>query len=182
MRMLLSMPFSLLTCSITRFRSCCILTAPVVLVIGFFNSRKRNLNAGSVLFQSDLISHDLFEHSEKGTAAIDLFASPHADTLTNETGEVLGGFQGTINAGGGNFEGISARDDILAVEALAQMPAHPAQIIDVRSAFLIEVDSQDSAAAASLMLQFDIDDLHSFSLSERRRELPNSRDRGVHSR
>src|SRR6185295_11938724 len=118
-RMLLSMPFSLLTCSITRLRSCCILRAPVVLVIGLLDSGKRNLKANSVLFDRDLIRLYVFEHSQKRTTSIDLLAGAHAYALTDETRKMLGPFQRAINAGCRNFEGISTWDDILAVEEFA---------------------------------------------------------------
>src|ERR1044071_6847737 len=133
-RMLLSMPFSLLTCSMTRLRSCCILRAPVVLVIGFLNGRERNLNGRSVLFHCDLIRLDVFEHSQKRTAAIDLLAGANANALTDKTCKMLGGFERTVNAGRRNFECIRAGNHILAVQAFAQMAADPGQVVDVRAA------------------------------------------------
>src|SRR5574341_1336433 len=88
-RIALSMPFSLLTCSMTRLRSCCILGAPVMLVIRLFDQCKRNLPARAVLIDGDRSGQDFQESPEKRTPTVDHLASAHANRFADTTREVF---------------------------------------------------------------------------------------------
>src|SRR5215831_17607793 len=100
MRIDLSMPFSLLTCSMTRLRSCCILSAPIVIVIRLFNHGKWNLITFPFLRQNHAVLHDLAENSQKGPPAIDQIPGANTNSFTHKSRKMRGFFERSIDPGG----------------------------------------------------------------------------------
>src|SRR3972149_10865242 len=168
----LSMPFSLLTCSMTRLRSCCISRTPVVLVIGLFNRRKRNVVPRSLLRHRDALAGNGLENAEKRSSPADQVARPYAHALADIPRKVLGPLERPVDSRRGNLQSIRPRHHVLTVEQLAQLPAHPAQIIHGRPPSLIKIQTQDAPATASFVAQLDIDDLHAFILGQRCGQFP----------
>src|SRR4030095_14223485 len=179
-RIVLSMPFSLLTCSMTRFRSCCISGTPIVLVVGLLDQRKGNIAPCPILVQRDLVGCNLEQLAQKRPSAIDQLTGANANFFADESREMLRPFKRTIDAGGGNLQRVGAVDDVVHVEQVADFAAYPAQIIHCRTALLIEIQPQYPAAAAALVPKFDIDDLDPFRLCHRRDQFPYARDGRIH--
>src|SRR5215475_8385205 len=100
MRIDLSMPFSLLTCSMTRLRSCCILSTPIVIVIRLFNHGKWNLITFSFLGQNYTVIHDLAENPQKRPPAIDQIPGANANSLTDKSLKMRRFFERAIDPGG----------------------------------------------------------------------------------
>src|SRR3989304_6885821 len=125
----LSMPFSLLTCSMTRLRSCCISCTPVVLVIGLFYRRKRNVVARPILGDGDLPLGDFLECAEKRPPAADQVARPYAHALADIVREMFGSPERPVDSRRRHLQRVIPRHRVLSVEQIAQLPAHPAQIV-----------------------------------------------------
>src|ERR1044071_3384937 len=175
-RIVLSMPFSLLTCSITLFRSCCIFGTPVVLVIGLFNLRERNLAARAVLTHRNPIPGNFQERSKKRFSSLDRLARAHANLLAYVRREVLRPLERSIDARRGDLQRVCAFDYILRIQKRAQLAAHPAEIFHVGTVRLVQIQAQHPAGARALPPPLDIEDFHSLGFGERRRDLPNARD------
>src|ERR671922_2739530 len=126
-KIVLSMPFSLLTCSITRFRSCCMLGAPIVLVIRLFDYGKRNLDPCTVLNKGDAVDAHGFEWSQKRSPAVNHLSSPNPDPLADEPIEMLRSLEGPVNTGRRYFQRVGAFYCGLGIEDFAQLSAHSAQ-------------------------------------------------------
>src|SRR5574341_2115009 len=105
----LSMPFSLLTCSMTRLRSCCISCTPVVLVIGLFDRRKRDVVARSLLGHCDALGGNFPENAEKRSSTADRIARPYPHPLADKPRKMLRPLEWPVDAGRGNLQCISAR-------------------------------------------------------------------------
>src|SRR6266404_3815104 len=181
MRIVLSIPFSLLTCSITLFRSCCIFGTPVVLVIRLLDQCKRYFASHSVLIQGNLICGNLQQRPHKRSSALDQLAGANANVLTHKGQEMVRPLERTIDPWRGNLQRIGAVHDFVGVQKLAQVPAHPAQIVHVWTALLIQIQAQYATATASLVPELDVDNLHSLSFCQRRSELPNSGNGRIHA-
>src|SRR5581483_280709 len=177
----LSMPFSLLTCSMTLFRSCCIFGTPIVLVIRLFNRRERYLAARAVLTQRNPIAADFQVRPEKRSPPLDRLAGAHADFLADELREMRRPLERPVDARRRNLQRVSALDQVLLIEKRAQFAAHPAEIVHVGTARFIEIQAQHTPGPRAFAPELDVKDFHALGLGQRRRDLPNARDGRIHA-
>jgi hypothetical protein len=151
-----------------------------MLVIGFFDHRKRYLIGRAILRQRDLVCADLPENAQEGPPAINHLAGPNPNPFTDKSREVFRFLKWPVDPRRRNFESVGALNHVPSVEQITELPAHTTQIVDRRSPLLIQVKPQDSSSPASLVPELDINNLHAFNLGQRSRQFPYSRDSRIH--
>ena len=89
-------------------------------------------------------------------------------------------FERAVDARRGDFQRVCSLDNLPDIEYIAELPAYSAKVVHVWATLLVEVQSQHATATAALMSQFDIDDLHSLHLRQRRGQFPYAGDGWIH--
>src|SRR5205809_6613536 len=103
---------------------------------------------------------------------IDHISGSNSDPLADKPREMLRTREGTIDPRGRNLQRVCSFHGIMRVEQVTQLVTHPAQIIDVRPPLLVNIQPQAFTAPMPLLAQFDIDNLYSLLLRQRRRKVP----------
>src|SRR5437899_4973406 len=180
------MPFSLHTCSMTRFRSGNIgpscpsgvrrpgRASEVVFDVGLLDGRERQLDAADrLVLEGHAVGRHGLERTVEHAPVADRVVRPHANALPERPTEMGLAQQRPVHAGRRALELVATRDGIVRVEHVAQLAGDPRELVD-RDATVGPVDQQPQDEASALRAILHVDELEPRPQGEGLRELPDA--------
>src|SRR5947207_1997051 len=180
------MPFSLHTCSMTRFRSGNIgpscpsgvrrpgRASEVVFDVGLLDGRERQLDAADrLVLDGDAVGRHGLERTVEHAPVADRVVRPHANALPERPTEMGLAQQRPVHAGRRALELVATRNGIVRVEHVAELAGDPRELVD-RDATVGPVDQQPQDEASALRAILHVDELEPRPQGEGLRELPDA--------
>src|SRR5215510_10653679 len=181
-----SMPFSLLTCSITRFRSGCIRAPSGVGV-------RRPRGPAEVVFNVSFLDPGERDHGPPGVGVLDhhgirtrldkdpvelppsgnRVARPHPHACPDRAAEMRLAQEWPVEAGRRALEVVPARDGVVDVEQVAELAGQPRELVQGDAA-VGPVDEQTEHGAAALGAVLHVDELEPARERDGLRQLPDA--------
>src|SRR5205823_1578707 len=180
-------PFSLLTCSMTRFRSGNIRppvpssgvrppggASEIVLDVGLLDGHERKHDAADVrIMDRHALGIHRLERPVEHPAVTDRIMGANPYPLPERATEVRLAQQGPVDARRRTLELVATRDRVVRVEHVAELTGHASQLVD-RDAALRAVDQQPQDQPSAFGAVLHVDELEPRSQDEGLRQLPDA--------
>src|SRR5437870_2183224 len=182
-----SIPFSLQTCSMTRFRSGNIRppvpssgvrpprrATEIVLDVCLLDRRERKHDAADVgVMDRHALGGHRLERPVEHAAVTDRTMGPDPHPLPERAKEVRLAQQGPVDARGRTLELVAAGDRVVRIEHVAELTGHASQLVD-RDAALRAVDQQPQHQPPALGAVLHVDELEPRPEDEGLPQLPDA--------